>query len=264
MVEFREVLRLWCRRHGLRTVASRTGVDRKTVRRYVEAARKAGLEPGATRVEDGLIAEVEAAVRSGASPEIGSIREHFRAHEETIRQSRARWRRPLGPDGCGAGEGAGRACHRTARASSIVAGRAGGPPFRCRVPRRRREWCGLVPRGSSGADRPARIVRRGSSGADRPTRLVPRGWSCGDRPARMCRARLALDPPAGVVLRGWSRAAGPAGIVLRGCVAPDSRSIRPPVSACDGARAPCAVARVRVRPAQPVAAKLACSSAARS
>ena len=60
MVEIKEVLRLWSRGHGLRTVALRTGVDRKTVRRYVEAARKAGLKPDAKAIEDGLIAEVEA------------------------------------------------------------------------------------------------------------------------------------------------------------------------------------------------------------
>lgn len=85
MVEIKEVLRLWSRGHGLRTVASRTGVDRKTVRRYIDAARKAGLEPGAKTVEDGLIAEVEAAVRPGASPEIGAMREHLRAHADLIR-----------------------------------------------------------------------------------------------------------------------------------------------------------------------------------
>ncbi len=85
MVEIKEVLRLWTRGHGLRTVASRTGVDRKTVRRYVDAAQKAGLELGTTTVEDSLLAEVEAAIRPGASPEIGGMREHLRAHAETIR-----------------------------------------------------------------------------------------------------------------------------------------------------------------------------------
>ena len=85
MVEIKEVLRLWTRGHGLRTVALRTGVDRKTVRRYVEAARTAGLEPGAPTVEDGVIAEVEAAIRPGASPEIGAMRAHLQAHAEKIR-----------------------------------------------------------------------------------------------------------------------------------------------------------------------------------
>ena len=64
MMEIKEVLRLWTRGHGLRTVASRTGVDRKTVRRYVDAAQKAGLEPGTITVEDSLVAEVEASIAS--------------------------------------------------------------------------------------------------------------------------------------------------------------------------------------------------------
>jgi transposase len=85
MVEIREVLRLWSRGHGFRAVASRTGVDRKTVRRYVEAAREAGLERLASTIEDGLIAEVEAAVRPGASSEIGAMRAHLRAHADQIR-----------------------------------------------------------------------------------------------------------------------------------------------------------------------------------
>ena len=42
VVEVREVLRAWLEGHGLRKAASRTGVDRKTARRYVEAARAAG------------------------------------------------------------------------------------------------------------------------------------------------------------------------------------------------------------------------------
>jgi predicted DNA-binding transcriptional regulator YafY len=43
VVEIREVLRAWLQGAGLRTVASRAGVDRKTARRYVEAAQAAGL-----------------------------------------------------------------------------------------------------------------------------------------------------------------------------------------------------------------------------
>jgi len=39
MVEVREVLRGWLDGVGLRTVAARAGVDRKTARRYVEACR---------------------------------------------------------------------------------------------------------------------------------------------------------------------------------------------------------------------------------
>jgi len=43
VVEVREVLRGWLDGGGLRTVAERAGVDRKTARRYVQAAEAAGL-----------------------------------------------------------------------------------------------------------------------------------------------------------------------------------------------------------------------------
>ena len=42
VVEVREVLRGWLDGVGLRTVAARAGVDRKTARRYVQAAQEAG------------------------------------------------------------------------------------------------------------------------------------------------------------------------------------------------------------------------------
>ncbi len=45
VVEAREVLRLWLRGYRLRAIARMLDVDRKTVRRYVQAARDAGLVP---------------------------------------------------------------------------------------------------------------------------------------------------------------------------------------------------------------------------
>lgn len=53
--EIREVLRVWLGVAGLpapgyRTIAAHCGVDRKTVRRYVEAAQAAGLRRGLPRV----------------------------------------------------------------------------------------------------------------------------------------------------------------------------------------------------------------------
>ena len=43
VIEVREVLRVWLAGHGVRRTAELAGVDRKTVRRYVEAAQAAGL-----------------------------------------------------------------------------------------------------------------------------------------------------------------------------------------------------------------------------
>ena len=42
MIEVQEILRLWLEGHSLREVSRLGGVDRKTVRRYVQAAEAAG------------------------------------------------------------------------------------------------------------------------------------------------------------------------------------------------------------------------------
>src|ERR1700746_3856818 len=58
--EIREVLRSWLAGAGLRTVAAQAGVDRKTARRYVEAAVAAGLarDGGTGQLTDELVAQV--------------------------------------------------------------------------------------------------------------------------------------------------------------------------------------------------------------
>ncbi len=65
VIEVREVLRSWLDGAGLRTVAERAGVDRKTARRYVEAAQAAGLvrDAGFAAVDDELVAAVVSMVR---------------------------------------------------------------------------------------------------------------------------------------------------------------------------------------------------------
>jgi hypothetical protein len=67
VVEVREVLRAWLAGTGLRTVAQRAGVDRKTARRYVAAAEAAGLvrTDGEAQLTDELIGQVVDAVRPG-------------------------------------------------------------------------------------------------------------------------------------------------------------------------------------------------------
>jgi transposase len=63
--EVREVLRLWVRGKGLRSIEQLAGVNRKTVRRYVEAASELGLsrQGGESQLSDGLLASVVEAVR---------------------------------------------------------------------------------------------------------------------------------------------------------------------------------------------------------
>ena len=69
VIEVMEVLRAWLAGQGLRTVAQRAGVDRKTARRYVQAAEAAGLvrEGGVGQLSDELIGEVIVQVRPARS-----------------------------------------------------------------------------------------------------------------------------------------------------------------------------------------------------
>lgn len=70
MNKIREVLRVWLGVAGLpapgcRTIAAHCGMDRKTVRRYVEAAQAPGLprDDDVSAIDDGLIGAVADAVR---------------------------------------------------------------------------------------------------------------------------------------------------------------------------------------------------------
>jgi hypothetical protein len=65
VTEIREVLRAWLAGAGLRRVAEQAGVDRKTARRYVEAAVAAGLarDGGAGQLTDELVGQVAQVVR---------------------------------------------------------------------------------------------------------------------------------------------------------------------------------------------------------
>ncbi len=58
MVEIREVLRRRLTGHGLRAIARGTGVDRKTIAKYVRAAAAVGLQRGGSLPTDEQIAAV--------------------------------------------------------------------------------------------------------------------------------------------------------------------------------------------------------------
>jgi transposase len=86
VVEIREILRLWLRGRSQRETARLTGADRKTVRRYVEAARDAGLTRDASddAIDDALLAAVCCAVQPGSPTPPGAMREHCRAHRDLL------------------------------------------------------------------------------------------------------------------------------------------------------------------------------------
>ncbi len=66
MTEIREVLRAWLAGAGLRQVAAQAGVDRKTARRYVQAAVDAGLarDGGPGQLTDELVGQAASRARS--------------------------------------------------------------------------------------------------------------------------------------------------------------------------------------------------------
>ena len=85
--EIREVLRGWQGGVGLRVVAERAGVDRKTARRYVLAAQEAGLERSAsvTAITDEIVGAVVAAVRPARPNGHGSAWESLLEREAEIK-----------------------------------------------------------------------------------------------------------------------------------------------------------------------------------
>ena len=68
MIEVREVVRRWKAQQGLREVARETGLDRKTVRRYVEAIEGLGVGRD-VELDDALVHQVASRVQTRAVPE---------------------------------------------------------------------------------------------------------------------------------------------------------------------------------------------------
>jgi hypothetical protein len=87
VIEIREVLRLWLRGEGLRSIAQLVAPDRKTVRRYVEAAQAAGLsrDGGEEQLTDELLGVVVEAVRPARPRGRGAAWERCEAERDRIK-----------------------------------------------------------------------------------------------------------------------------------------------------------------------------------
>jgi transposase len=86
VTEVRDVLRIWLLGTGYRAIAELVAVDRKTVRRYVEAAKVLGLsrDAGAEQLTDELLGQVAQAVRPGRTSKPGEMRALCRTHRPQI------------------------------------------------------------------------------------------------------------------------------------------------------------------------------------
>lgn len=71
---------------GYRSIGDVVGADRKTVRRYIEAAQRCGLTRGSDSeaIDDGLVAEVISMVSPGAPARYGTMRQFCGEHEALI------------------------------------------------------------------------------------------------------------------------------------------------------------------------------------
>lgn len=83
MNEIREVLRRWKARQGKREIARGTGLDRKTVRRYIEAAEQCGLSRD-SEPSDSEVHQVAQRVQDRPPPEPSEQRELLLKHRDEI------------------------------------------------------------------------------------------------------------------------------------------------------------------------------------
>jgi transposase len=83
MIEVREVVRRWKAQQALREVARETGLDRKTVRRYVEAIEALGVGRD-VEIDDALVHQVASRVQTRAVPEPSTERQMLMEHRDRI------------------------------------------------------------------------------------------------------------------------------------------------------------------------------------
>ncbi len=84
--EVREVLRLWLRGKGQRPISELVGMDRKTVRRYIDAAVELGVDRagGEEQVTDVLLGQVVERVRPHRTDGRGEARRLLDAHRDQL------------------------------------------------------------------------------------------------------------------------------------------------------------------------------------
>lgn len=85
MIEVREVIRRWQAQQGLREIARETGLDRKTVRRYVEALDELGVSRQA-ELDDAVVQAVGQRVQQRAAAEPSVERVKLLEHRDRIEQ----------------------------------------------------------------------------------------------------------------------------------------------------------------------------------
>jgi transposase len=83
MNEIKEVLRRWKARQSKREIARNTGLDRKTVRRYIEAAQQCQLSRDG-ELSDSEVHQVAQRVQDRPEPSPSEQQELLLKHKETI------------------------------------------------------------------------------------------------------------------------------------------------------------------------------------
>lgn len=86
MTDVKEVLRRWTAGQSVRQMARESGVDRKTVRRYIEAAKSVGLTL-ASPLDDSALEEIVQRVQSRPLPAPSSVRKTI----ESVRPRIEKW-----------------------------------------------------------------------------------------------------------------------------------------------------------------------------
>jgi transposase len=86
--DLKEVLRQWLQGAGKKTIASRVGLDPKTVRRYVEAGQRAGLvrAPDVVEPTEAQLSAIAAAVQPGTGRPRGDVWARCEEHREQIQK----------------------------------------------------------------------------------------------------------------------------------------------------------------------------------